>query len=173
MSSKTEKFEEQVRQFKEIELPRYKVYAGVLRELFALATQSIAPQAIVQVRTKSVPSFAEKILRKGYEDPFVQMTDLCGARIITHTKAEIDRFCEFIRECCEIDEAKSTDLTSMFLLTKLGYRSRHFVIYIPRSGWRDKGKISIPVPDSVYDLKAEVQVRTIAQPARSAPRRST
>lgn len=73
--------------------PRYETYAGTLEKILQQAAKRYAPLAIVQVRTKTIASFAEKIQRKGaqYRDPIHQFTDLCGARIITSTAEEPSR----------------------------------------------------------------------------------
>ncbi|MBM3241745.1 hypothetical protein FJZ31_36180 [Candidatus Poribacteria bacterium] len=44
--------------------PRYNKYAEVLENLLKQASKKYAPSATVQVRPKSIASFAEKILRK-------------------------------------------------------------------------------------------------------------
>src|SRR5207249_2987319 len=75
--------------------PAYKVYEAFLRDVLQKACRRLAPAAIVEVRVKELPSFAEKILRKrgAYQDPrdplppdpLVRLTDLCGGRVVTQT----------------------------------------------------------------------------------------
>ncbi len=51
--------------------PRFEECARVLSAVLSEARKTLAPEAIIQVRAKEVPSFAEKILRKKalYVDP--------------------------------------------------------------------------------------------------------
>src|SRR5437867_1461699 len=105
-------FNAQVKEYAEVQLPRYKAYSSSLEEVLKATTRRIAPSAMVQARPKSIPSFAEKILRKGYKDPLNQSTDLCGARVITHTLAEVEAICVFIRDHFEIDVENSVDSIS-------------------------------------------------------------
>ena len=156
-------FRVQVRQFAKVERRKYKIYAKVLEKVFEKAMRALAPQAIVQARAKSVSSFAEKIVRKKkYTDPFAQMTDLCGARIITHTKADVLRIIEFIENNFAIDKDNSKDLFTLLKANEFGYRSVHSIIQF-RPGQYPTDAIQSPVPQEVIGLKAEVQVRTIAQ----------
>ena len=95
------------------ERERYIAYASFLNDVLTLACEKFASLAIVQTRAKTVPSFAEKAIRKlpqseqlktftsakqwkEYFDPVNEFTDLCGARVITQTHQEVDRICHFI-----------------------------------------------------------------------------
>jgi ppGpp synthetase/RelA/SpoT-type nucleotidyltranferase len=155
---------EQVEAF-EAARPRYEQYADVLRNVLDNATDRLAPSSIVQARAKRVASFAEKMLRKDkYRQPLREMTDLCGARIITHTQAEIQRICRFIRDHFEIDEANSLDAPERLRATEFGYRPVHYVVRFKR-GVFPTAVVPVTIPEDVYELKAEIQVRTIAQHA--------
>src|SRR5262245_54548675 len=70
---------------------RYDRCADLLKQTLQLAVAKLCPGAIVEARPKSITSFAEKALRKRvqYADPLVRFTDLCGARVIAHTRAEV------------------------------------------------------------------------------------
>src|SRR5260370_14424168 len=118
-------FEDQDQSITTVEPTRYESCKTALEDVFAHALARLAPQAIVQVRTKSVPSFAEKIIRKQhkYRDPLSQLTDLCGARIIVHTKAEVGRIGEFIRGHFAIDNDTTEHVAARLKPTKIGCHS--------------------------------------------------
>src|SRR6266404_3154470 len=139
----------------------YKDYKVVLEKVLKQATQTIAPHAIVEARTKEIPSFAEKILRKWKEkqDRAYQPTDLCGARVIVHTKAEVEKVCSFIRTHFEIDEKNSQDSAVLLKASEFGYRSVHYIVQF-RSGQFPTEAVPVELPPGVIGLKAEVQVRT-------------
>ena len=92
----------------------YKLYADVLAKVLAGAAKKLAPLAIVQARPKSIPSFAEKIIRKRslYKDPLADMTDLCGGRVIAHTAEQVHAVCKFIEEHFTIDRETATTSAS-------------------------------------------------------------
>src|SRR4029077_11553026 len=115
----------QGKEYGAVERSRYQAYAKSLREILVLATAGMGPHLIVQARAKSVPSFAEKALRKRdkYSDPVHQLTDLCAARVITHTKDEVTDVCEFISTHFEIDPANSLNAGSWLRADQFGYRS--------------------------------------------------
>jgi len=145
------------------EFERYCVYAEVLTNVLKRACARAAPLAIVQARPKSVSSFAEKAVRKAfkYPDPVHQITDLCGARVITYTQVEVSRLCDFIRAHFRIDEANSLDVRTRLKETEFGYLSVHYVVQLDRDEL-----LGVPIPREVIgDRKAEIQVRTLLQHA--------
>ena len=78
----------------------YERYAEVMEKILKAGCRIYAPDAIVQVRAKSLSSFAEKAVRKAHkhDDPVHQFTDLRGTRVITQTQVEVDRISEFIEK---------------------------------------------------------------------------
>src|SRR3990172_1183094 len=122
---------DQVSQYR-MEYSVYEAYAGALRSVLEEACATRAPNAIVQVRAKSLSSFAQKIIRKSekYPDPVHHFTDLCGARVITSTQEESDRVCRFIRESFRIDEANSEDAKSRLRTGEFGYLSVHYIVQL-------------------------------------------
>jgi ppGpp synthetase/RelA/SpoT-type nucleotidyltranferase len=142
--------------------PVYDHYARVLTEILRAAAELCAPQAIVQARAKSVPSFAEKAIRKAfkYDNPVEQLTDLCGARIIVHFQEQVEEICRLIRREFEIDEANSLDLRSRLRTAEFGYLSFHFIV-MP-----NKDEIlGVKIPPAIRNKKAEIQIRTLLQHA--------
>jgi ppGpp synthetase/RelA/SpoT-type nucleotidyltranferase len=145
------------------EQPRYEIYARVLAEILNQACKLYAPLAIVQARPKTVSSFAEKAARKAfkYSRPVQQITDLCGARVITHTQEQADRICEFIREHFDVDEANSLDVRTRLKYSEFGYLSVHYVVQM-----RGDSLLGVSIPlDQIGGRKAELQVRTLLQHA--------
>lgn len=141
----------------------FDTYAKKLIEILNEIAKKYAPLAIVQARAKTVPSFTEKIVRKGYTFPFIQMTDLCGARIITPTLDQMRAVCEIIEKTFIIDVKNSLDTLSRLGTKEFDYLSVHYVIQL------HKGSIcgvEIPpeiLPRNDVPFKAEVQVRTLLQ----------
>jgi ppGpp synthetase/RelA/SpoT-type nucleotidyltranferase len=156
----------------------YQRYEDFLEKVLKLACKKYAPQAIVDSRTKTLPSFAEKAIRKlpksdavhdlttltkwkKFFDPVNEFTDLCGARVITKTQYEVERVCEFILKNFTIDEVNSEDKRSELKHDQFGYISVHYIVQM-----QDRKEIlGIPVPSGIGQLKAEVQVRTLLQHA--------
>ena len=97
---------QQVELYQKQERAHYEAYAELLKSLLKRACEMHAPMAQVQSRAKMPASFAEKCIRKypQYEEPVFELTDLCGARVITHSQIEADMICHFIRSQFTIDE---------------------------------------------------------------------
>jgi len=153
----------------------YITFCNVLQRILEHVAHGVSKIAIIQARVKDIPGFAEKISRKGYSDPFRQMTDLCGARVVMETSAQVQAVCTHIRELFDVDEPNSEDKLERLKAQEFGYRSVHFVVSLRR------GMPAIPslgIPEFLYDVleddgwrpripryKAEIQVRTIMQHA--------
>jgi ppGpp synthetase/RelA/SpoT-type nucleotidyltranferase/putative lipoic acid-binding regulatory protein len=173
MVNKTQKREwirEQVEKYKAI-LPLYEKYTDIIKEILEKAVRKYAPLSVVQARTKSITSFAEKILRKKYKyyNPILQLTDLCGARIITHTLTELKAICEFIETHFIIDQENSLDITQRLKPTEFGYRSVHYIIQFKKGVFPNK-EIDVEIPAALFPkknfpMKCEIQVRTLLEHA--------
>ena len=146
--------------------PTYVTYADTLQQVLEKAAGQCAPLAIVQARPKAIASFAEKIQRKKgkYRDPVNQITDLCGGRVITHTQSELQAVCEFIEEHFDVDWENSVDVCQRLKPAEFGYRSIHYIVQF-RKGVFPTGEIDVTIPDDLFGLKAEIQVRTLLEHA--------
>lgn len=167
-------------------LPAYKVYEKFLREVLRQAIKRLAPTAVIEVRTKGLASFAEKILRKRklYQDatvplpsdPLVRLTDLCGGRVVTQTAEEVKIICRFIESAFDIDWPNSEDVSQRLKPTEFGYRSVHYIVQLNPEKLKAAG-ITGNVPQELFGfpsgnlgaqaanrpLKAEIQVRTMLE----------
>ncbi len=168
MDEKTSDFgwtQAQIAQY-ELAFPRYQQYADTLHSVLNQATKKHAPHAIVQARPKAIASFAEKIQRKRhkYRDPINQITDLCGGRVITHTPEEVRAMCAFIEQHFTIDWDNTIDVSQRLKPTEFGYRSVHYIAQF-KPGVFPNDIVTTEIPETVYGLKAEIQVRTILEHA--------
>ncbi len=154
--------------------PRYLAFADFLQAILKEGCARFAPLALIEARAKSIPSFAEKILRKRKSymhprgnlpvDPLVRITDLCGGRVITQTSDQVRTMCRFIEEAFAIDRANSEDVSQRLRVTEFGYRSVHYVVAIDAKKLQDAG-VTLAVPAEVLGLSAEIQVRTLLEHA--------
>ncbi len=160
MSIDPKTHKQQIESYKQL-FDIYKLYASILMEILHKAANEHAPLSIVQVRPKSLSSYAEKIIRRNYNDPLIQMTDLCGARIIAPTLSEVDKICDFIKQSFIIDK-KSIDKRTILKESEFGYLSMHYIVS------PDQNSImGVEIPDELIGRKAEIQVRTLLQHAWS------
>lgn len=107
----------------------------------------------VNHRIKQKESFLEKIERKGYEQPFDEIEDICGLRIICYYQSDVDKICEIISKEFEIIE--NQDKEELLSADQFGYRSTHFIVKIKRN-W-----LQVPNYRGLENLKAEIQIRTV------------
>jgi ppGpp synthetase/RelA/SpoT-type nucleotidyltranferase len=139
--------------------PVYEKFAVLLSQILQKAVDQLGYLAIVQVRAKKVVSFSNKIIMKDkYQNPLTDVTDLCGGRVIVHFQSQVAAVCEFIKNNFTIDEANSLDLKSRLKVNEFGYRSVHYIITPKKSTI-----LGIPIEEEFRNLKAEIQVRTLAE----------
>ena len=170
--------------------PAYKEYKLFLETALKEARRALAPMAVVEARSKEIPSFAGKILRKRetYQDPkdpqppdpLIRVTDLCGGRVICQTSEEVHAMCQFIEQAFVIDWANSEDVSQRLKTTEFGYRSVHYIVQVDPAKLVAAG-LKTPVPAALLGfapevlgplaarrpLKAEIQVRTLLEHASS------
>jgi ppGpp synthetase/RelA/SpoT-type nucleotidyltranferase len=159
---KTKLFQEHVKQYAKL-FSNYKLFADILSQVFEKASIKYAPLAIVQARPKSIASFAEKILRKNkHTDPFNEITDLCGVRVITHLSEEVEEIGEFIKNSFNVDYSNSVDIKQRLKPTEFGYRSVHYIVQF-KEGFFPNKDVPVKIPKELFGLKAEIQVRTILE----------
>ncbi|MBK6966889.1 MAG: RelA/SpoT domain-containing protein [Bacteroidales bacterium] len=153
----------QIRAYEKV-FKSYQEFSSMLETYFKNACQNAVPQAIVQTRTKTLSSFAEKAIRKAdtYPDPINQFGDLCGARIIVHTLEQVRWVNEFIEKNFEIIEKE--DVQKRLGNNQFGYLSMHYNVTIKPN---IKYGISNKLLKTISGKKAEIQVKTILQHAWS------
>jgi ppGpp synthetase/RelA/SpoT-type nucleotidyltranferase len=147
----------------------YERLATTLRQVLEGVAAKYDPLAIVQVRAKTIASFAEKVQRKSatHPDPVHDFTDLCGGRIIVHTADDVRAVSAFIEKHFEIDWENSLDVSQRLKPTEFGYRSVHYIVSFKPGVFPDND-VAVEVPASLFTMKnqrAEVQVRTILEHA--------
>ena len=169
-------YDDQIEAFKEVKSV-YEEFAKHLKCILERVASIHKTGAIVQVRAKAIPSFAEKIIRKRdqYTDPINQLTDLCGARVIAERRDQLNLFIDYIKTHFEIDEANSVDVRERLRATEFGYRSVHFIVSFKPGVFPDIPEIlykrhttSDPEIMGQPRFKAEIQVRTLLQHAWGA-----
>lgn len=107
----------------------------------------------VYYRIKEDSSFLEKIERKQYKNPFDEIEDICGIRIICYYKRDVDAISKILKREFEILE--NQDKGKLLKDDQFGYRSTHFIVKI-KDEWT-----KAPNFRGHNNLKAEIQVRTV------------
>lgn len=112
--------------------------------------------ASITSRAKELDSFIEKLERKEYSDPFVEITDFAGVRVVYLYKSErtaieeiIEKSFHVIEKVNKVEEQEND---------KFGYGALHYLVKLndTSSGARY---------DGLKKLVCEIQVKTILQDA--------
>lgn len=107
----------------------------------------------VTSRIKEFSSFAEKVVRKRYQNPFEAVHDLCGLRIIAFYPSDLATIDALIHE--EFDVLESENKLDSLPADRFGYRSLHYVVRV-KADW-----LRAPNYRGLGDFVAEIQLRTI------------
>lgn len=134
-------------------IPKYKSLGENLVNAIEIILNDNKVQYLkVYYRVKEIDSFVGKIERKNYKDPFENVEDICGVRIICYYKSDIEEICELLKE--EFNVLTSQDKEELLNADQFGYRSHHLIIKL-KEEW-----LSAPNYKNLGDLKAEIQIRT-------------
>lgn len=104
-------------------------------------------------RIKKFESFWDKMIRRGYTDPFQQTDDICGLRVICYYPSDLKPISEIINREFEVKE--SVDKTDLLEPNQFGYRSLHFVVSVRADRLRTLDYLGLE------GLRAEIQLRTV------------
>lgn len=110
----------------------------------------------VTCRAKTLKSFVEKLERKAYETPLVEITDLAGARAVCLYKDDIPLIERIVAD--EFEVLERVDKLAEKKPDEFGYGALHFVV---RLGSKSSGARY----DDLKGLVCEIQVRTVLQDA--------
>jgi len=103
-------------------------------------------------RAKTLNSFLEKLNRKNYTDPFNQLDDLAGVRVVCLYSSDISNVIDIIRN--EFEIVQEIDKREELEANKFGYTGNHFIV---RLGTNYSGARY----DDLRALRCEIQVRTV------------
>lgn len=144
--------------------PCYETYSEVLSRVLNNACKISLPGAMIQVRAKTVSSFAEKVVRKyhKYKDAVNQLTDLCGARVVVQTTEQVKAVRHFIEDHFIIVE--SDDKAMLLNESTFGYRDMHYLVRLKPERLAALG-VTDTEKEIVGERIAEIQVRTWVQHA--------
>ncbi len=138
-------------------------------ESFRQYLESLLPKLIhaaeihshkIETRLKSRDSLQEKLGRpdKNY-DELQQVTDICGARIITYFAADVDAIALVLEKEFAVDTQNSVDKRIYADPDRFGYTSLHYVVSLTPE------RLRLTECNAWGDCKAEIQVRTLIQHA--------
>jgi putative GTP pyrophosphokinase len=107
-------------------LPLYeRLGKNVIEALETFLNEHIIGFLAISTRIKSLDSFVEKIERKNYSDPFEDIEDICGIRVICFYQSDIEKICQIIER--EFDIQENEDKEQLLNDDQFGYRSYHYV----------------------------------------------
>ncbi len=121
-----------------------------------LEKNSITLGVPLESRIKSWASIDDKIKRKSSAIKKIDdVDDLAGIRIILLFRRDVDLLDKILNDVFQV--IRSEDTSKRLNDNQFGYQSNHYIVHIPED-WS-----KIPSYSDLSDLKAEIQVRTIAQ----------
>ena len=118
--------------------------------------QAKVEYSAVTNRAKTLKSFAEKILRKSYEEPLKDIKDLAGVRIVFLYKSDLPLIEQIVE--LEFDVIEKVDKVGEKETDRFGYGALHYLV---RLGSRSSGARY----DDLSGLVCEIQIRTVLQDA--------
>jgi len=120
---------------------------SMLREAFSKKNIELLH---ISYRVKSFDSLFEKVSRKRYTDPYKEIEDICGIRVICFYSNDLHLVGDIIKKAFILNEVidKSKALDS----DRFGYRSDHYIVNLPKQKDQSIG---------LSKYKIEIQARTV------------
>ena len=132
----------------------YKLLGNKIKtKLEDLLNKHKIPVHKIELRIKSFNSFCHKIKRFSYNDPFNQINDICGLRVICFYYSDLFRISKIIKD--EFKVLESDIKGSNIEIAEFGYRSWHYIIRVKEEGINRKTYLDF------HNFRAEIQLRTI------------
>ena len=128
---------------------QYEELASVVAERIESLTIMNGIRCDVHWRAKEISSFLKKVLKRKYSDPYMEIRDKAGVRVIAHYPWDIARIEELVQETFTICHHEDKRVGVSF--QTLDYRGTHFEVKY------DGG------PVESCDLLCEIQVLTKAE----------
>ena len=147
LSCSVEALEQALVRFSEERLTYKRVAEAVAAELQETCDKASLP-CRVSGREKDVRSYHTKVITKGYADPWADVTDKAGARVILESAGDVDRACEVLQAALGSRVLRLEDKRNVSSPDRLGYSGVHLQIRAELDG-------------EFYEC--EVQLRTAAQ----------
>ena len=129
---------------------------GIANNLQQSIDHKKIPFDAVKGRIKEFDSFMKKIRRKNLQNPFQEINDIVGIRVICLYRDDIEKIKNVVSET--FDVISDDDKTESRDVDRFGYSGSHI---IARLGNEQNASLQ----QSLRDLRFEIQIRTIAQHA--------
>lgn len=147
---------ETIRKFLELRPNHEKLCEEIAYILQKVLEAASIEYSAITWRAKALDSFCDKLIRKKYEDPVGDITDLAGVRLVYLYGTDRKQIEALIVK--EFQVIEKIDRIKQVGPERFGYGALHYLVKL--------GKRSIGVRyDDLKDLVCEVQVRTILQDA--------
>lgn len=135
-------------------------YEQICAEIAYILKKELSKNSIeysaVSYRAKTLNSFLEKIVRKTYQDPFKEINDFGGVRVVFLYQNDFVKIEALIKK--EFNVIEKVDKLNDKGIDKFGYGAIHYIVKLGKnsSGARY---------DDLKNLPCEIQVRTVLQDA--------
>ncbi len=130
-----------------------KLGANVSQALELLLKENNVSCLSVSYRVKASDSFMGKIERKSYQNPFDEIEDICGVRVICYYQSDVEKIRDVVKK--EFDVIENDNKIDNLEFDQFGYRSMHFILKIKQE-W-----LNTPNYRGLEDFKVELQIRTV------------
>jgi len=129
----------------------------ITSQLYALANkENLSLGFPVEHRVKKFDSIQSKVERLHLSLKSIQdLHDLIGVRLIFLFRRDVEKACDLITKTFQVIKKENTE--ERLKADQFGYSSIHFIIQLP-SEW-----LTLPTLSQLGGLKAEIQIRSVAQ----------
>lgn len=147
-------------------IANYYLYLDLINGLLKrVLRESQIDYNLIESRVKSFDSLLSKIEKKKnkYLNPFEEVTDLIGIRLITYYREDVDSVIKILFKYFDIDYENSVNKLVNLEPDRMGYLSVHYVCTLKKEGL-SPSELRL----AELGIKVEIQIRTALQHAWAA-----
>lgn len=152
------------------ERPSFEELAKTVEDALTRMTRTAGIPCVVKGRVKDVSSFVGKCVRKGYEEPWEQVTDKVGVRVTLDDPGDSERVIALIRTGYQVVEYQDKT-QALWKKNMIGYGGVHLQVAVP-GGPVVGGECEIQVRSAAQNLWSEMSHRLLYKPGIE-PEKST
>lgn len=154
------------------ERPAYEEICRNVKRILERETRRQGVPCAVEARTKEPDSLVKKALRKGYPEPYRDIKDKAGVRVVCKYNQELQQVERIVREHFTVHETDNKTVSMDY--DRLGYSGIHFEAELPDTEEEGGPKIGEPVCEiqlltKAQSFWAEISHELVYKPAQNPP----
>lgn len=143
-----------IREYWDVDQPKYEELVSRVRSVLELEIRNMGMMCVIEGRAKDTGSLLKKAMKPKYKNPYEEITDKAGVRVIVPYLSQVKPIGSMISD--RFDVVAYEDKGSNLGPHELGYLGVHYEVHLPEADLQQEN-------DRCKGLICEIQLHTRAQ----------